>query len=411
VTEAADGPMELRIEKIVHGGDGMGRGPDGRPVFVPFTAPGERVRVEPREARKGFLRGKLIEVIEPSAERVTPRCRHFGECGGCQLQHLSYPAQKEAKEAVLREQLLRLGGIAGAPIRPITPPESEWNYRNHIQCAPADGRLGFHRPASRSVLAVTECHLPEGRLWDLWQSLEWEAVPGLRQISFRAADDGVMVVFEGEAGELPEVSVESSASAAWIGPQGGATYLAGGPLRYEVLGREFSVSADSFFQVNTARIPAMVSTVLEMAGPAPGETALDVYCGTGLFSAFLAERAARVIAVEESPSAVADFEANLDRFDSVELYAATAEQALAAIDAKPDLAVVDPPRGGLAARAMRALLKLAPPRIVMVSCEMSTLARDARILAGAGYRLTDLAPIDLFPQTSHLETVGRWIKG
>jgi 23S rRNA (uracil1939-C5)-methyltransferase len=130
--------MVIRIEKIVHGGDGMGHAPDGRPVFVPFTAPGEAVRVEPGQARKGYLRGKLIEVIEPSAERVVPRCPHFGECGGCQLQHLSYAAQVKAKGAVLAEQLRRLGGIADAPVRPMTPSPSAWNYRNHIQCAPAD---------------------------------------------------------------------------------------------------------------------------------------------------------------------------------------------------------------------------------------------------------------------------------
>jgi 23S rRNA (uracil1939-C5)-methyltransferase len=402
--------MDITIEKIIHGGDGMGFAPDGRPVFVPLAAPGERVRVEPLEAHKGYLRARLIEVLEPSPDRVTPRCRHFGECGGCQLQHLSYDAQQKAKVAVLGEQLKRLGGIADAPIRPLIPSHGEWNYRNHIQCTPTGGRLGFFRPGSHSVLAIDECHLPEARLWELWQSLDWESFPGLRQIGFRASGDDAMIVLEGDAGEIPEVTVESSVSAAWIDSSGRTVTLAGGPLRYEILGRGFAVSPGSFFQVNTALIPAMVETVLELADPAPHETALDLYCGTGLFSAFLAERAARVIGIEESPSSAEDFETNLDRFDSVELYAAPAEEALDAIGAKPELAVVDPPRSGLTSRAMRALLNKAPPRIVMVSCEMSTLARDSRILAGAGYKLDALVPIDMFPQTGHLETVGRWEK-
>jgi 23S rRNA (uracil1939-C5)-methyltransferase len=403
--------MEIVIEKIVHGGDAMGYAQDGRPVFVPFAAPGETVRVELTESHKGYFRAGLVEVIEPSADRTAPRCRHFGECGGCQFQHLTYACQVRVKEAILREQLRRLGGIADAPIRPTVTSPGEWNYRNYIQCAPAgNNRLGFFRPNSQSVLPVTECHLPEERLLDLWKTLDWESFPGLRQIGFRAADDDEMIVLEGEAGAIPEVSVESPASAAWIDDRGGMVYLAGGPLRYAILGRDFSVSAGSFFQVNTAQIPAMVRTVMEMADPAPGETAFDVYAGTGLFSAFLAERAGRVIAIEESPLAVADFERNLDSFNSVELYAGPAEEALGAVSDQPDLAVVDPPRGGLTARAMRALLRAAPPKIVMASCEMSTLARDARILAGAGYRLTDLAPIDMFPQTSHLETVSRWIK-
>jgi 23S rRNA (uracil1939-C5)-methyltransferase len=402
--------MEILIEKIVHGGDAMGRAPDGRPVFVPFAAPGERIRVEPVESHKGFFRARLLEVIEPAPDRVPPRCRHFGACGGCQFQHLTYASQVRAKESILREQLLRLGGIPEAPIRPVIVSPNEWNYRNHIQGTPAGNRLGFFRAGSQEVLPIEECHLPEPRLWELWNNLDWEPGPGLRQIGFRAGDDDEMIVFEGEAGQIPEVSVESDISAAWLDEQGAATYLAGGPLRYEVLGRAFTVSPGSFFQINTAQIPVMVKTVLELADPARDETALDVYCGTGLFSAFLAARAARVIGIEESPSAAADFEVNLDAFDTVELYAASAEAALEAITAHPDLAVIDPPRSGLSAPAMRALLSAAPGRVVMVSCEMSTLARDARLLARAGYRMTDLAPIDMFPQTSHLETVSRWMK-
>jgi 23S rRNA (uracil1939-C5)-methyltransferase len=402
--------MEILIEKIIHGGDAMGRASDGRPVFVPLGAPGERVRVELGESRKGFHRARLIEVIEPSPERTAPRCRHFGICGGCQFQHLTYAAQVRIKEEILREQLLRLGGIADPPLRPAVPSPAEWRYRNHVQCAPAGNRLGFYRSGSKDVLPVEECHLPEERLWDLWNRLDWESFPGLRQIGFRASDDDEMVVFEGKAGRIPEVSVEAEISAAWLPPQGEAVYLAGGPLRYAVLGRTFTVSPGSFFQVNTAQIPAMVKTVMEMAEPEGGETALDIYCGTGLFSVFLAERAARVIGIEESPSAGADFEANLDPFDTVELYAAPAETALEAITVKADLAVVDPPRSGMTARAMRALLRASPGRIVMVSCDMSTLARDARILFRAGYAVTDIAPIDMFPQTSHLESVSRWVR-
>jgi 23S rRNA (uracil1939-C5)-methyltransferase len=402
--------MEITIEKIVHGGDAMGRAPDGRPVFIPFAAPGERIRVEMRESRKGFFRARLLEVLEPAPDRIAPRCRHFGECGGCQFQHLAYPSQVRAKESILREQLLRLGGILEAPIRPTIVSPNAWNYRNRVQGTPAGKRLGFFRAGSQEVLPIDECHLPEPRLWELWNKLDWEPGPGLRQIGFRAGDDDEMIVFEGEAGQIPEVVVESDVSAAWLDSQGEAFYLAGGPLRYEILGRAFTVSAGSFFQVNTAQIPAMVKTVMGMAEPAGNETALDIYCGTGLFSAFLAERAARVIGIEESASAAADFEINLDTYDTVELYAASAEAALEAITARVDVAVVDPPRSGLSAPAMRALLRAAPGRVVMVSCEMSTLARDARILTRAGYRLTDLAPIDMFPQTSHLETVSRWIK-
>jgi 23S rRNA (uracil1939-C5)-methyltransferase len=403
--------MEIAIEKIVHGGDAMGHAPDGRPVFVPFAAPGERARVEVREDHKGFLRARLVETIEASPERVKPRCRHFGECGGCQFQHLEYRIQLEVKEKILREQFLRLGGIPDIPVRPIIPSPSEWNYRNSIQFTPAPSRrLGFFRADSNTVMPVDECHLPEPRLVELWKSLDWEPFPGLRQIGFRAAEDDEMVVFESDTGEPPDTTVEYPVSVAQLGPQGEGVYLAGGPLQYEISGMQFSVSAGSFFQVNTAQIPAMVALVIGMADPQKDETVMDVYCGAGLFTAFLADRAAHVIGIEESPSAVKDFEINLDAFDSVELYAAPAEQALPEITRRPSLAVVDPPRSGMTPRAMRALLRMAPARIVMVSCEMSTLARDGRVLSGAGYHLETIAPIDMFPQTSHLETISRWRK-
>jgi 23S rRNA (uracil1939-C5)-methyltransferase len=403
--------LEVVLEKIVHGGDAMGFTPDGRPVFVPFAAPGERARVEVREEHKGFLRARLLETIDASPDRVAPRCRHFGECGGCQFQHLAYPVQRAVKEKILREQFLRLGGIPDPPLRPVLPSPQEWNYRNNVQFNLAAGRrLGFFRVDSNKVMPIEECHLPVPRLVELWKSLDWEPFPGLRQIGFRAADGEEMIVFESDTGEPPETTVAAPVSVALLGPDGETAYLAGGPLQYEVCGRPFRVSAGSFFQVNTAQIPALVDLVTEMADPQPQDIALDVYCGAGLFSAFLAGRAARVIGIEESPSAVADFEVNLDDFDSVELYAAPAEQALEEISARPSVAVVDPPRSGMAPRAIRALLHLAPARIVMVSCEMSTLARDARILAQAGYRLRAVAPIDLFPQTAHLESVSCWEK-
>ncbi len=403
--------LEIQLEKIVHGGDALGHTPDGRPVFVPLAAPGERARVEVREEHKGFLRAKLLETLEPSPDRVTPRCRHFGECGGCQFQHLEYRFQLAVKEKILREQFLRLGGIPDAPIRPVLPSPSPWNYRNSVQFTPTpDRRLGFFRTSGHSVMAIEACHLPEPRLVELWKSLDWEPFPGLRQIGFRAGDEDEMVVFESDTGEPPETMVESPVSVALLGPQGEESYLAGGKLAYEISGRIFTVSAGSFFQVNSAQIPAMVEAVMEMADVRPDETVLDVYCGAGLFSAFLAGRAARLIGIEESPSAVKDFENNLDFFNSVELYAAPAEQALEEISLRPALAVVDPPRSGMTPRAMRALLRLAPARIVVVSCEMSTLARDARALTEAGYKLEKVAPIDMFPQTSHLETVSRWRK-
>jgi 23S rRNA (uracil1939-C5)-methyltransferase len=296
-------------------------------------------------------------------------------------------------------------------VREIIPSPTEWNYRNHVQFSFArKGALGFCRAGSNAVLPVEECHLPEERLLDLWRALDLHPFPGLRQLGLRAADDGEMIVFESDTGETPEVECEAAVSAAVVAPGGETTCLAGGPLGYRILDRGFSVSAASFFQVNTGLIPAMVELVLDLAAPSPRDTVLDVYCGTGLFSAFLARRAGRLIGVEQSSAAVADFERNLDDLDNVELYAAPAEEALAAIAAPVDLAVADPPRAGMTPGALRALLRLAPRRLVMISCDPATLARDARALAAASYRLESVTPLDLFPQTGHLESASLWLK-
>jgi 23S rRNA (uracil1939-C5)-methyltransferase len=403
--------IDVRFEKIVHGGDAMGRAPDGRAVFVPFAAPQDLARVEILEEKKGYLRGRLVEVLEPSVNRVTPRCPLFGDCGGCHLQHMDYPAQWQAKREILREQLARLGNIADAPIAEGFPAPQPFHYRNHIQFSLAkDGKLGFNRNSSHRVVSVEECFLPLPQLELLRRSLDWEPVPGVRQISFRAGDDGEMIVLESDTGETPETMVEAEVSMAMLGPDGEAEYLAGGPLRYEILGRMFQVSAGSFFQVHTAMIPAMVNQVLAYANVQPGEIVLDLYCGTGLFTAFLAERAARTIGVELSKTAVEDFTTNLAEFNAVELYAASADQALPAIEGPIHVAVADPPREGLEEPALLELLRHSPSRIVLISCDAATLARDGGRLRVGGYVLQEITPFDLFPQTFHLETISLWKK-
>jgi 23S rRNA (uracil1939-C5)-methyltransferase len=181
-----------------------------------------------------------------------------------------------------------------------------------------------------------------------------------------------------------------------------------GSLHFAVSGIDFEVSPGSFFQINTQLVPTLVEQVMALAEVKPGETVLDIYSGVGLFSAFLASQAARVVAVEASPSSAADFEINLDAFDNVELYEATAEEVLPCLEVEAHAVVIDPPRAGVEREAMAGLLRLAPRRIVYVSCDPSTLARDGRELHAAGYSLAALVPIDLFPQTFHIESISLW---
>ncbi|MEZ0395542.1 MAG: class I SAM-dependent RNA methyltransferase [Anaerolineales bacterium] len=405
-----DAAVTLLLERFAYGGEALGRLPDGRIVFVPYALPGERVRARIVAARRGRLEAELLEVIDPAPERERPRCRHFGVCGGCHYQHLPYAAQTEAKAAVLGDLLRRIGKIEAVPLRPVVAAPQAWNYRNHVQFhLTPDGRLGFMEARSAAVLPIQECHLPEGPLNDLWPALQFEAGLGLERVSLRLGADGeAMVVFESP--EVPALELEADLSVVHL--RGGeALVLAGDQsLTMSVRGRAFRVSAGSFFQVNTAMAERMVHYLLERLPLTPQAAVLDVYCGVGLFSAFLAERVGRLIGIEAAPSACEDFAVNLDEFENVELYEGAAEEVLPALSVRPQVVLVDPPRAGLERRALEALLALGAKTLAYVSCDPATLARDARRLLDGGYRLVEVTPFDLFPQTYHIESISLFEK-
>lgn len=397
--------VEIQLEKLVFGGDALGRLPDGRAVFVPFALPGERVRVRLLEERRGRWLAELQEVLIPSPQRVTPRCRHFGLCGGCQYQHLAYSAQVEAKEAILREQLQRLGKIASPPVRIASASPSPWHYRNHAQfhLTPA-GELAYVGRDGQ-LMPVQECPLLAEELATLWPRLAFDPGLALERISLRVGAGGeAMLTIESE--EIPELEVdlEGVSVVHLLGEE--AIVLAGEEaLTMQVHERLFRVSAGAFFQVNLAIAEAMVAYLLEKLPVLPDETLMDVYCGVGLFSAFFAGRVGRLIGIEASPAACDDFAVNLDEFDNVELYQGAAEEILPWLEVRPRTVIVDPPRAGLEKRALEALLAQGPERIAYVSCEPSTLARDAARLIAGGYVLEETALFDQFPQTAHIESI------
>jgi 23S rRNA (uracil1939-C5)-methyltransferase len=338
-------------------------------------------------------------------------------CGGCHYQHLRYADQLAAKESILRDQLERIGGLRQPPLQPIVASPLPFNYRNHVQFhLTPEGRLGYQRARSEETLAIQECHLPEAALNQVWPQLDFEALAEVERVGLRLGmDDDVQLILESSDLQPPELSVEDlPLSVAHVSPAGTLT-LAGSPVLWvEVLGRAFQVSAGSFFQVNTAMAGAMVAHVLEhlprFQPLSPGVALVDAYCGVGLFSAFLAGQVGQLIGIEASPSATEDFVANLDEFDNVALYEADAAPALQALDIAPQIILVDPPRQGIERRAMDGLLRLAPQVLVYVSCDPSTLGRDARRLAAAGYELLQVTPFDVFPQTYHVESVSFWNK-
>ena len=421
----------LTLTAFAYGGDAIGRIHDDaggdRVVFVPFAMPGERVRVRLVEQRRGFARGELMEVIEPSPERIMPRCKHFGECGGCHYQYMPYELQLQAKTDILRDQFRRIGHIDDPPVQPTVPSPAAWNYRNQVQFhLTPEGKLAYIaadiplRPGSgegrhsdlplRGLMPITECHLPEPALNALWPQLEFEPGMDIDRVSMReGVDEELMVVLESSASELPELEMEAGISVVHTFEEHVAVLAGNDHITMQVLGREFRVSAPSFFQVNTAMAEQMVKHVLgglsSLNLPTHQSTVLDVYCGVGLFSAFLAPRCGRLIGIESSASACEDYAANLDELDNVELYEDAAENVLPTLDVHPDPFLVDPPRAGLMPAAVEAILRIQPAAVIYVSCDPSTLARDAARLLKGGYTLASVTPFDLFPQTYHIESI------
>lgn len=397
----------VEVTTPIYGGECMGRLPDGRAVFIPYTLPGEQVRVQLVEQHRGFARARLVEVVRPSPQRVTPRCIHYGVCGGCHYQHTDYANQLLLKQAVVRDQLERIGGVSNPVVEQVVPSPAAWNYRNILQFhLTAEGKLGYQGWGTHTVVPISECHLPEDALDQIWPQLDLEPLPAVERVELRlGAQEEALLALESREIAAPEFSVDIPLSAVHLSPAGKLILAGEDYLLMEVRGRVFKVSAESFFQVNTAQAEAMVAHLLELLPLDQTMTVLDVYCGVGLFSAFLAPRVKKCVGVELSESACDDYAVNLDEFVNVELYVGAAEQILPSLSLKPNVVIVDPPRAGIERQALDALIKLQPQSIVYVSCDPATLARDIKRLVAAGYRLERVTPFDLFPQTFHVETV------
>jgi len=400
------GTYDVTLETLTYGGDTIGRLEDGRAVFVPFGFPGEHVRLRLTEEKRGFVRGEILEILRASPERITPRCQHFGQCGGCHYQHMPYEMQLRVKADILRDQLQRIGKIKNPPVQPTVASPNAWNYRNHIQFhLDGNGRLGFQEPASNQVMPIAECHLPEASINSLWPQLEFKTDSGIERVSIRAGTDNeLMLVLESDSPEIPELETEADISITHVFEDNTIVITGNDYILLKILDREFRVSPTSFFQVNTSMAEKMVTHLLDHFLISQS-TIIDVYCGVGLFSAFLAPKCKRLIGIESSASACDDFTINLDEFNNVELYEDLAENVLPVLKIEPDIILVDPPRAGVEKEALNAIIRINPKMIAYVSCDPSTLARDARRLIDNGYKLLDITPFDLFPQTYHIESI------
>jgi 23S rRNA (uracil1939-C5)-methyltransferase len=454
--------FELQLTSMAHGGAALGRH-EGRVIFVPYALPGETVRAEITDDRGRYAFGRAVEVLEASPDRVAPPCPYFGPtgCGGCQWQHSDYPAQLRFKAEIVADQLIRIGGITDPLVRPTLPDRSGWAYRNHVQFHPApDGALGFQatsagrppgqgpgakdqgerapaegqdahpepapgeaegpsrgaRPEqSRGVIPIEECLVLHPLLSDLYATLDLELgldLPNLLRLSLRAGTEtgDRMLIFETADDLPPGLEIDLPVSCVLLLSDGIHANLIGhNHIREVVADRTYRISAPSFFQVNTPQAAQLVRLMTEYLDLQGGETVLDAYCGVGLFTARLAERAGMVVGVELAPAAIADLLENTASLENVEVIEGPVEAVLPDLDVPLDAAVVDPPRAGVERFALDALVARRPTRLVYVSCDPATLARDAKRLTRAGYRLVEAQPVDMFPQTYHIESVALFV--
>ncbi len=403
--------LTLTLTDMAHGGLALGRERGGRPVFVPFAIPGETVRVRLPDDRRGFARGELLEVVQSSADRVTPRCRHFGICGHCHFQHMRYATQLRAKEAAARDQLTRVAGLKEPPLRPILPAPQEYGYRAETALYPAEeGGLGYWSPVERRIFRVEECPILQPALEAALSDVDVE-LPGLRRLTLRLGDgDELLAALEVDDVEPPELAADFPVSVAIVLPDRTAASLIGDPyLLQTVAGREYRVSPGVDYPAHPAMAGPLIDAVLELAAPGPGDRVLHCPGGAGHLTAALAGRTAEIAIVEPNPDAVADAAENLDEFDNVAIYEGTEEDIFPALPDEPDVLVLRP-ADGLSAAAFGLLERLRPRKRVIIIDEAGQLAKDAKRLVKMGYRPVAFQPVDVAPQGFQVEIVSLWRK-
>lgn len=409
-------PLRGRVESLAYGAHGVAR-IDGKVYFVRGAAPGDEVEIEVREEHRSYAFADIVSLLQPGEARRVPPCEYLPRCGGCPWQHLSEAAQAEAKQALVADLLRRVGRIEAPPVLPILTPGKPLGYRRRLSLRVEGGVVGYFAGGSHDLVAVEHCLLAAPELEGaLPLAQEWVSLLATRIKRVEiAGDGGGGLVFAAQAeGALGRGDAEATAQLRARRPQlrgvsihgRGWRQSWGDPrVRVEVTGETLDLPAGSFVQVNDQANAVLVRAVLDYARCGGEDEVLDLYAGFGNLSFPLARRARRVTAVERDGESVRAGERHArERGDGrVSFVAADVATFLRAAVRRVDIAVLDPPRSG-AAEAIEPLLRLAPRRIVYVSCNPSTLARDLHSLAPR-YRLVRVQPIDFFPQTYHVEAV------
>ncbi len=379
--------VTVQLDDIAFEGGALAH--DGpRIVFAEYGIPGETVSVELLRSRAGVAMGRVVAVLKSSPDRVDAPCPYFGACGGCQWQHITYPRQLTFKEHIVREQLRRIGRFINPPVSPAVAAENPWGYRNHLRfTAKRRGEVGFVQRGSHRFLRVDHCLIADDHVNDALPGLQGKC-GGMHQLTFRVGVNTDEMLVHPDLKAI-EPSIES-----------GQRFY-----HEEILGRRFRISGASFFQTNTAQTERLVGLVRDCLDLGENETLVDAYAGVGTFAVILAPLVHRVVAIEESAAAVDDAMVNIAGMPNIQYYKGKVEELLPEISEPADVLILDPPRQGCDAKALEAVIQMAPNRIAYVSCDPSTLARDLRILVDGGFELREVTPVDMFPQTYHIECV------
>ena len=437
---------EMDIDDLGSNGEGVGR-IEGFTMFVSGALPGERVRIKAVKVGKSYGYGKLLSVIKASPDRRKPLCPYYPRCGGCQLQHLSYSAQLEYKQKLVRDALQRIGGIEGVTVNETIGMKDPWNYRNKVQFPVGTDKnglaIGFYAPRSHDIIDMDRCyihHPVNDKIISIVRDYINEFnIPTynehthegiIRHIAsrtgFKSGEIMVVIVTNGEelpykrelvgrlTTNIPQIksivqNINSKRTNVILGSQN--KVLWGRGYIYDYIGDlKFKISPLSFFQVNPVQTEVLYKIAVDYAGLTGKETVIDAYCGIGTISLFMARKAAKVLGVEIVPQAIEDAKYNAEEngIQNVEFQCGDAEVLIPELfeqGLRADVIVVDPPRKGCSEKLLEAIAYAQPDRIVYVSCNPATLARDLSYLCKNGYQVQEVQPVDMFAQTSHVECV------
>ena len=441
--------VSLWIDGLGSNGEGVGR-VDNYTVFVPYALPGEEVKVIIETVKKTYSIGRLTKLLQASLERQEAPCELYGICGGCQLQHTTYENQLALKTQKVKDIMVRIGGLEENLVLPALGPQNPWAYRNKMQM-PVGGiqghlRMGFYKRGSHAIVDGTNCLIqrPENNeiaqvCYDLAHDLGVEPYDErtgkgfLRHVIGRVGQDQWMVILVGTGPNLPRqeewvqgirqalpkvssivLNINDRKTNVIMGPKNrllwGESYI-----QDTIEDLTFSLSPHSFFQVNPEQTAVLYNKALEFADLSDGESVIDAYCGTGTISLFLAHKAKRVIGIEIVEPAILDARKNAaaNGFTNTEFIVGDAAIEMPKLYKKgqrPDVIVFDPIRAGCKEEVLKAAAGMKPKRMVYVSCNPASMARDIAILRPLGYEVVKVQPVDMFPQTSHVEAIAKLVR-